>query len=360
MTTFLTSGDTEAVHAAAGTLRAWQEQQAGRLGVALVYGGLSAEDQLYISKSPVEQLSITALTETLLGLGVRFSRLDPTQPYFVQQLAAYDVALSNLHGPYGEDGRWQGLMDYLRVPYCGSGVQASAVCADKILCKRVMASLGVPTPLWWEWTGGATQWSGRPVMVKPPLGGSSVGMSLIRDEADLLVALAHAQAISEAAVLVEEFVPGAPVTVGMLELPAGQVLVFPPLATRVSDADFYDADTKLGADAASTVHIALADLPDAAWDAMRGHAQTLWDGIGLRGTARVDFIVTAEGDIQALEVNTTPGMSRDSNFVTGAALCGFDHAGVVTAMLHEAVARPTCDVPLPVPRFATALFDAAA
>ena len=176
---------------AAQDLRDWRQSRQG-LGVALIYGPVSAEDRLYHSKCPVEQRSVTALSEALEEIGARWKVLNPCEPDFIMDLAGYDVALSNLHGPYGEDGRLQGLLDYLRVPYCGSGVAASAVAADKILCKRVMLTLGVPTPGWWVWSGGPVHWNGRPVMVKPPFGGSSVGMSLVRDPADLPGALADA------------------------------------------------------------------------------------------------------------------------------------------------------------------------
>ncbi len=210
-----------------------------------------------------------------------------------------------------------------------------------------MLGLGVPTPGWQVWNGSGVTWSGRPVMVKPPLGGSSVGMSLIKDEADLLVALARAAAVSESSVLVEEYVSGLPVTVGLLELPGGEVLAFPPLATEVREAEFYDADAKLD----GAVSVTVADLAPDVLATLADQAKTLWDGLGCSGSARVDFMVTPDGQPYALEVNTTPGMSRDSNFVTGAALCGFVHSDVVLAMLHEAVVRPTYDVPLPSPIF---------
>jgi hypothetical protein len=103
-------------------VRAWAGAALRRLSVALVYGGVSDEDQLYISDSPVEQLSVTALAETLGGLGVRFRVLDPCRPSFVRDVAGFDVVLSNLHGPFGEDGRLQGLLDYLRVPSSRPGV----------------------------------------------------------------------------------------------------------------------------------------------------------------------------------------------------------------------------------------------
>ncbi|MFG2639890.1 hypothetical protein ACGFYP_02760 [Streptomyces sp. NPDC048370] len=96
------------------------------------------------------------------------------------------------------------------VPYCGSGVAAPAVAADKILCERVMLTLGVPTPGWRVWSGGPANWAGQAVMVKPPFGGSSVGMSLVRDADDLPRALAEAAGESDEEVLVEDYVIGTP------------------------------------------------------------------------------------------------------------------------------------------------------
>ncbi|MFJ8535563.1 ATP-grasp domain-containing protein [Streptomyces sp. NPDC093591] len=352
MTLFLNPSSDRAVQKSAEELREWGQSRQG-LGVALVYGPVSTEDRLYHSKCPVEQRSATALSEALEEIGARWKVLNPCEPDFIMELVEYDVALSNLHGPYGEDGRLQGLLDYLRVPYCGSGVGASAVAADKILCKRVMLTLGVPTPGWHVWSGGPTTWNGRTVMVKPPFGGSSVGMSLVRDPADLPGALADAAGDEGAAVLVEEYVTGTPMTVGLLELPGGSVVVFPPLITEATEADFYDADTKLDVDSRGTVTLRVADVAPDALDKITEHAQTLWDGLGLRGSARIDFILTHDCEPYVLEVNTTPGMSRDSNFAVGAAMVGLTHTDVVLAMLHEALARPPYDVPLPTPAFAS-------
>jgi D-alanine-D-alanine ligase len=330
---------------------AWADRTLGQISVALVYGGISAEDQLYISKSPPEQLSVTALSDTLTGLGTGYEVLDPCRPSFIRDLARFDVALPNLHGPFGEDGRLQGLLDYLRVPYCGSGVAASAIAADKIVCKRVMESLAVPTPAWRTWPGPATAWPGRPLMVKPRMGGSSVGMSLVRREEDLDGAITAAESSDPPGVLIEEHMPGLPVTVGVLELPGG-IVIFPPLATWVHDGDFYDADAKLDAAGEGTVTCTQAALSAPATAALDGYVSRLWDGLGCHGMARADFIVADDGTVAALEVNTTPGMSYESNYITAAGLLGFGHADVVIAMLREALTRPRYDAPLPVPDFA--------
>jgi D-alanine-D-alanine ligase len=352
MPLFLGPGPDPAAQQAAHDLRAWGHNRQG-LNVALIYGPVSAEDRLYHSKCPIAQRSVTALSASLEEIGAHWTVLDPRQPTFIKELSTYDVALSNLHGPYGEDGRLQGLLDYLRVPYCGSGVSASAVAADKILCKRVMRSLGVPTPGWSVWSGGPTTWPGQPVMIKPPFGGSSVGMSLVREQKDLARALRDATGKTGDDVLMEEYITGTPLTVGLLELPSNTVALFPPLATQALDADFYDADTKLDADSQGAVSVQVADLTPETVVSITEHARTLWGGLGLRGSARIDFMLTPDNWPYVLEVNSTPGMSRDSNFVVGAALLGFTHKDVVLAMLREALTRPPYDVPLPTPVFSS-------
>jgi D-alanine-D-alanine ligase len=330
--------------------RRWADADLRGLSVAIVYGPVSAEDQLYLSKCPPGQLSVNALSGALDELGVRSQVLDPCRGGFIRDLTRFDVALSNLHGPFGEDGRLQGLLDYLRMPYCGSGVAASAIAADKVLCKRLMESAGVPTPRWRVWPEAEPVLPSGEVMVKPRMGGSSVGMSLARDQAALDAAATQAQdsAGDPPGVLVEEYVPGVPVTVGMLELP-GAVLVFPPLATYVRSGEFYDADVKLDANAEGAVTCERADLPRPVLDALTANSLRLWHALGCRGMARVDFIATDDGGVLALEVNTTPGLSYESNFVTAAGLCGLRHADVVVAILHEALARRRYDAPLPRP-----------
>ncbi|WP_335983128.1 MULTISPECIES: D-alanine--D-alanine ligase family protein [Streptomycetaceae] len=344
-TTFIDAGDRETVNRQITTLRKWDTRG---LRVVVAYGGLSAEDRLYLDKSPVEQLSVTALRESLAGLGAEVEVVDPCAPGFIKRLAGAGVVLSNLHGPFGEDGRLQGLLDFLRVPYCGSSVAACSLAADKILCKEYMRGLGVPTPAWREWTGGPPlAWDG-PVMVKPPLGGSSVGMSLVDSPGDFARALAEAAGTDPSPsprVLVEQIVTGTPVTVGMLELPGG-VVVFPPLATEVHAGTWYDAESKLDAAGEGTVSVSAAELPAQTVSTLTEHARTMWERLDCRGMARVDFMVEPDGNAFALEVNPTPGMSVGSNFAAGAELVGVSHADAVRAVLREAVTRRTYDVPL--------------
>jgi hypothetical protein len=171
-------------------LREWCSALAGTR-VAIAYGGVSTEDRFYLTRSPASQLSITALTKEMGSLGVRATVLDPCQPSFLRSLLDFDVVMPNMHGPYGEDGRLQGMLDYIRKPYCCSGVAASAIAADKALCKLTMAGLasrrhlgdcqvrparisGPSAMLSWSsraWVAAASAWpwSGRTETLTKPL-----------------------------------------------------------------------------------------------------------------------------------------------------------------------------------------------
>jgi D-alanine-D-alanine ligase len=137
----------------------------------------------------------------------------------------------------------------------------------------------------------------------------------------------------------------------MLELPGGAIVVFPPLATVVRTGDFYDAEAKLDAQGEGMVSCARADLPHPALEALRKASVQLWEGLGCHGMARADFIAAPDGAVYALEVNTTPGMSYESNFMMAASLNGLRHGDVLMAIIHEAMTRPRYDAPLPVPDF---------
>lgn len=182
-------------------------------------------------------------------------------------------------------------------------------------------------------------------MVKPRMGGSSVGMTLVSREQELAGAVGQAAATDGLEPLLEEFAAGDPVTVGLLQLPGG-VIVLPPLATRARFSDFYDARAKMDAQGEGLVTYEEAVLPGQVTDRLRRESLRIWHGIGCAGMARVDYIITPSGPL-ALEVNTVPGLSWESNLVTAASLAGITYPDVILALLHEALHRPQPDVPLP-------------
>lgn len=140
--------------------------------------------------------------------------------------------------------------------------------------------------------------------------------------------------------------PGLPVTVGLLELPAG-LLMLPPLAIQPGGCSLYDAETKLDSTGARNVTYSKADLTRPILAQLQEQSLKLWDGLGCRGIARIDFIV-AENGIFALEVNTVPGLSYESNFALAAYEAGLGHGDIVLALLLDALHRGNHAIPLPV------------
>jgi D-alanine-D-alanine ligase len=175
-------------------------------------------------------------------------------------------------------------------------------------------------------------------------------MSLVRDEADLVEAIRCAESVDPPGVLIEDHVPGLPVTMGVLELPDG-IVIFPPLATETLAGDFYDADAKLDAEGIGTATTTAAALSGSITGSLHCSVRRLWNELDCHGMARVDFIVADDGTVYALEVNTTPGMSEGSNFVTGASLLGLQQADLATVILREALVRVRYDAPLSAPDF---------
>lgn len=344
--------DAEAVAA----LRASAAGLEGRT-VGVVYGGVSSEDRFYIAGSPRESMSITALREALDRVGVHAVPIDPTEPGLVGKLAGCDVVFPNLHGEYGEDGRLQGLLDYLRLPYVGSGVAASAIGADKDLCKQFMEANGIRSPRFAVASTGAPEppaGLGFPVMVKPAAGGSSVGMSLARSPEELGDAIEVARKSGAHKVVLEEFVRGRPISVPVLELP-GSVRILSPVEVE-APGDFYDAESKLDKDGLGLVSYVdhEGDGEEAGEgarplrrDVLEDYTGRLWRTLGCRGFARVDFIVDGAGLPWALEINTIPGLSREGNFAVGARTSGLGFDDVIVALLHEALSREPDDVPIP-------------
>lgn len=330
------------------TLDSWATGIRG-LTVGIIYGGVSYEDRYYIARSPRDQMSITALIEALDRLGADYKQIDPTLPGLTGRLAACDVIFPNLHGEYGEDGRLQGLLDYLRLPYVGSGVPASAIGADKDLCKQFMKASGIRTPQseLAAADGRPQESSGIdfPLMVKPAAGGSSIGMSLVRSRDELTAALETARQVGAHKVLLEQFIPGRSVSVPVLDLPGYTQI----LSTVSIDApgDFYDAESKLDEHGLGLVSYAEETERPACQDLLEEYAMRLWQSLDCRGFARVDFIIDGQGRPWALEINTVPGLSRDSNFAVAARKSGLTYDRVIVALLREALARVPDNVPIP-------------
>jgi len=227
-----------------------------------------------------------------------------------------DVAFLALHGGQGEDGTIQALLDMANVKYTGSGHLSSALAMDKDLSKKLFRSEDVKTPDWLMAPVTVEQVEGMlglPVIVKPSKQGSTVGLSLVKKREDIAKAIEEASKYDDE-VMVESFIPGRELTVGILgdvALPVGEIL---------PKHEIYDYECKYTAGMATEEFP--AKLSPEATEKVQQQALAAFRALKLRGYARIDFRLTSEGEFYCLEANTLPGMTELSLIPQGAAAMG--------------------------------------
>ena len=265
-------------------------------------------------------------------------------------LGVVDVVFPVLHGPYGEDGTIQGLLELAGVPYVGSGVLASAAAMDKVVARLLLTAAGLRvTPAVvvrasrWERDAAAVtrevQALGLPVFVKPARGGSSIGISKVSDLGGLPRAVEDALRC-DPKILVEAAVVGREVECGVLEDAQGRPQASLPAELRVvGDHEFYDFDAKY-LDAATELDVP-ADLPSEVTDQVRALACTAFAALDCQGLARVDFFVGPSGEVIVNEVNTMPGFTATSMFPRMWAASGVDYPELVDRLVQTALRRGT-------------------
>ncbi|MFZ0324216.1 MAG: D-alanine--D-alanine ligase family protein [Actinomycetes bacterium] len=265
-----------------------------------------------------------------------------------RELAAVDVVFPLLHGPFGEDGTVQGLLELAGVPYVGSGVMASAAAMDKAVAKTLLAAAGldqapyvVVTDRDWRLDAGSSV--GRvkstlslPVFVKPSRAGSSVGISKVKDWDELVPAIEAARA-HDPKVVVEQGVVGREVECGVLEREDGSGPEASVCAEIVVHGghEFYDFEAKYLDDV--TELDVPADLDPVTSERVRTMACRAFDALGCEDYARVDFFVADDGRIVVNEVNTIPGFTPISMFPRMWAESGLDYPALVDRLVRLAL-----------------------
>jgi D-alanine-D-alanine ligase len=286
---------------------------------------------------------------------------DPTRRELIalddgSSLGRVDLVVPVLHGPGGEDGTVQGLLEMAGVPYVGAGVCASAASMDKDVTKRLLRDAGLAVGDVVVLHRGRTTLTeaekdrlGLPVFVKPARAGSSVGISRVADWADLDAAVATARA-EDPKVLVEAAVIGREIECGVLEHPDGRLEASVPAEVRVvgGDAAWYDFDTKYldgsasGAtgEGGSACELDVpAKLDDDVAEAVRTQAVEVFLAMDVEGLARVDFFLTGEGHLLVNELNTMPGFTATSLYPRMWATAGIDYPALLTTLVETALAR---------------------
>lgn len=291
--------------------------------VAVLMGGLSSERDISL-------LSGRAASDALKQRGYRVTDVDVDRDVArVLGELRPDAALNALHGRMGEDGTIQGLLEFLRIPYTGSGVLASAAAADKILTKKILTASGVPTPEFAEVDRASrTVPLPCPLVVKPNVGGSSIGIRFVKDPAELADALDDAFS-EDGRVYVESAVPGRELTVSVVN---GEPL---PIVEIVAASGFYSYQAKY--QDAGTQYVVPADLPKAVAERVTEAAVATYRELGCAGAARTDVMLDDDMNPWVLEINTIPGMTEKSLLPKAAAAAGISFADLMERMLEGAV-----------------------
>ncbi len=282
--------------------------------VAVMLGGLSTEREVSLDTG-------AAVLKALKSKGVDAHAWDPAEKTMAQFAdAGFDRVWIALHGPGGEDGALQGALQWLDIPYTGSGVMASALAMDKVRSKHLFRARDIPTPDYAvirshaDASLGAEQ-LGFPLIIKPSGQGSSVGMSKIFERADLNNAVDLALQY-DATALLESCITGDELTVGVLQ---GRAL---PSIRIVTPRVFYDYRAKYESD--RTEYICRGTSSDAEEQSYADLAIAAFNELGCTGWGRVDFMADADGQPLVLEVNTVPGMTSHSLVPIAAKKDGID------------------------------------
>jgi D-alanine-D-alanine ligase len=314
-----------------GSYRVSQPSEFGR--VAVLFGGSSAERE-------VSLISGKAVSAGLTRRGVAVTEFDPAKrPLSDLASLKIDRVWIALHGPGGEDGTLQGALDFMGMPYTGSGVMGSAIGMDKLRTKRLAQSLGIPTADFVVLKDAhdldmALERLGLPMIVKPGSQGSSVGMARVEKGQELPEAWKNALRV-DPVVFAEPWITGGEYTVSILQ---GEAL---PSIRIETPRTFYDYEAKYLSN--DTKYFCPSGLSAQAEQHLAKLALASFDACGAEGWGRADFMMDKTGRPMLLEINTVPGMTDHSLVPMAARTAGIDFDELVWRVLETSLMRTPVD-----------------
>ena len=302
-----------------------------KLSIALLSGGISSERDVSIASG-------NQVYEVLDRDKYEVIRYDPKTdlPQLVADADNIDAALIILHGPYGEDGTVQGLLDLLNIPYQGSGVLGSAISMNKLVSKQLYKNAGIPVAPDMTFksidmieTRAVVDQLGMPLVIKPVTSGSSIGLSIVKSEDALNDALEKAFA-EDHEVMIESYIKGVELTGGVIgneELQALPIIEIIP----GKEFDFFDYTAKYTPGA--TEEICPARIDEATTQKAQSYAKMAHRALCCKGYSRTDMIL-ADGQLYVLETNTIPGMTPTSLLPQAAKAAGIDFSRLLDKLIE--------------------------
>ena len=296
--------------------------------IAVLMGGPGSERKVSLATA-------RGVSKALRSSGADVVEVDVRDENF-QTPDDVDLAFITIHGTFGEDGQIQKILEDRGVAYTGDGVEESRLAFDKIRSKEKFREHGVRTPYWQVIEPGQRPAIPLPIVVKPPRQGSTVGVVIAKHEGELESAVAEA-AKYDRELLIEKFVPGRELTIGIL---GDQAL---PILEIIPKGGFYDFATKypfLNPQAgASAQHICPAQIEADKTKEIQQLALRAFRALGLQVYARIDMILTETGEAFVLEANTIPGMTEASLLPEAAAAAGINYVDLCLRIIELSRAR---------------------
>jgi D-alanine-D-alanine ligase len=300
-----------------------QSNKKKKIGVMM--GGLSREREISLRTGKAILRALTEKGYQALAIDVG---QDIAETLIKEKI---DIAFIALHGRFGEDGTIQGMLELMRIPYTGSGVLASALALHKIMAKKFFLCENIPTPTYEvfqreeiEKNPPRTTTLPLPLVVKPAREGSTIGVSIVRKEEELVPALKEAGKYDEE-ILVEEFMKGKEITVGILEdIPL-------PIIEIAPKSGFYDYHSKYTK--GETEYIIPARIPREKYLYAQEVSLKAFQVLGCSGCARVDLMTDEDGNPFVIDVNTMPGMTETSLLPKAAGYAGISFEDLVERIL---------------------------
>jgi D-alanine-D-alanine ligase len=299
--------------------------------IALLYGGISSERAVSLNSG--EQVYQSLDKEKY---EVRRYDTQSDLPRLVAEAAQIDAALIILHGAYGEDGTVQGLLELLDIPYQGAGVLGSSLAMNKLAAKQMYSQWGIPVPAYLAVHHGDSlpperiiERIGLPLVVKPSVGGSSIGMSIVRTAEDLPEALSAAFA-HDRSVIVESYIQGTEITASVL---GNDDLTALPLIEIIPNGKFEFFDYEAKYTAGATQEICPARIDPALTEKAQSYALMAHSALFCKGYSRTDMMLRGQ-DFFVLETNTIPGMTRTSLFPQAAQAAGISFSQLLDRLIE--------------------------
>ena len=302
-----------------------------KLSIALLSGGISSERDVSIASG-------NQVYEVLDRDKYEVIRYDPKTdlPQLVADAAGIDAALIILHGPYGEDGTVQGLLDLLGIPYQGSGVLGSAISMNKLVSKQLYKNAGIPVAPDMTFksidmieTRAVVDQLGMPLVIKPVTSGSSIGLSIVKSEDALNDALEKAFA-EDHEVLIESYIKGVELTGGVL---GNDDLLALPIIEIIPGEDFEFFDYTAKYTPGATQEICPARIDETMTQKAQTYAKKAHRALCCKGYSRTDMILS-DGQIYVLETNTIPGMTPTSLLPQAAEVAGIDFSRLLDKLIE--------------------------